>query len=687
MLKLILKTIMISVISSVLMVNDLVVFADTQGKATKGSDGVYSKTNTYDFGAVSSSTDSAGNIIMMIMLAFIATKMISYKKWSYDMMAAAAAGGIYLVGEVLNIATAKKDMEKISASLTLRSDGAVDSTQVEYIRSLKTSYQKVIEALKRKQMLLKAALAGFLIATGIAAYQKGMIWYSSSMCTAAYTSAKAKLATALGACSKLATGAGACALQVEACQGKLLSDQPIFTKLWAEFDVPMMSFAKFTKESVPLTAYTSALAIKCAAPLSPEAMAVDEYVTTTCTKFVTDYTTYSAYGVFTPTASINQNDIFTKFLKITEQKQMETKKTFLQSFVSLFVENAHAGWLSLLGLAGGWALAQIKVLGDYVDTMMYSPGLRIAAWGTLTGICAWAISDTGKKIDDAQSNIDKIDKILNETDRLSKGVQNSNATVTTVPTLANTFGTNDVTLSTTDKTGCLAGSTSSSCTSLSSLAASTNLGISDLPSGLSTSASQLTSTADSLSGTGKLSTAALSSIASLGNQANAIKKLNNSLFKKLQQLNNSKEDFSGKANAQKFANNAGSLSNSALKKSGQTTSGALASIGLGNSYSSGAISEANPKLEETKLPTTKATAVAEKTPSGQINKAFDLKLDDQAAVPETLANGMKEGSASDKYEIKENDINPDSKTSIFEVISIRYLKSGYPKLLEEETVK
>jgi hypothetical protein len=42
------------------------------------------------------------------------------------------------------------------------------------------------------------------------------------------------------------------------------------------------------------------------------------------------------------------------------------------------------------------------------------------------------------------------------------------------------------------------------------------------------------------------------------------------------------------------------------------------------------------------------------------------------------------GSGKPEYDMKTNEISGEYGPSLFEVISRRYIKSGYPKLLEEE---
>ena len=64
------------------------------------------------------------------------------------------------------------------------------------------------------------------------------------------------------------------------------------------------------------------------------------------------------------------------------------------------------------------------------------------------------------------------------------------------------------------------------------------------------------------------------------------------------------------------------------------------------------------------------------------NNDFKLDLKDSAGAAGVDAQAASPAKA-EKYDIGSNDINTNSGESIFQVISDRYIKSGYPKLLDE----
>ncbi|MBY0413192.1 MAG: hypothetical protein K2Q18_03460, partial [Bdellovibrionales bacterium] len=65
--------------------------------------------------------------------------------------------------------------------------------------------------------------------------------------------------------------------------------------------------------------------------------------------------------------------------------------------------------------------------------------------------------------------------------------------------------------------------------------------------------------------------------------------------------------------------------------------------------------------------------------------AFKLDFKDSGMGDLAMANTGAGSAAAPEYEMNVNDIGKEDGPSIFEVISNRYLKSGYPKLLEVES--
>jgi hypothetical protein len=60
-----------------------------------------------------------------------------------------------------------------------------------------------------------------------------------------------------------------------------------------------------------------------------------------------------------------------------------------------------------------------------------------------------------------------------------------------------------------------------------------------------------------------------------------------------------------------------------------------------------------------------------------------LKSEEADKLANTKATDRNEGTANDQYEMKNSDVVTDKTENIFNVISNRYQKSGYPRLFKK----
>jgi len=681
MIRLFLKTIMISLISCTLMVGDMVAYADSQTHATKNADGSYQRTKTVDLADVSNG-DTAMNFITMLAIGVVGMKLLTYQKWTTDMTVAAAAGAAYIIGEVMNMFQTKKDMEATSASVTLRSDGKVDSTQVEYIKKLKESYEEIIKSLKTKKTLQTAAFAGFLAAAGIAAWQMFSEEGKYLSCEAAILQSEASLT----AC--MAEGAlGVTAAESAACKACL----PIVKKLSGELKAikakEMKPGPSAALEVASLPIETSADADNKLPCTGGQSAVIKGSVMGGCTPYLIEKKVNKAFGAPIKVSYVdNLNLILFPKPKLISEIKIENQskvKLFLKNAIETMIPSAKAGMMSMLGLAGGAAAAFFLASSEislYVDQYLFTPKYRLMIWGAFGLMTKMAMSATDEKIAEAEKNIEKLDKILNETSKLNQGVKGSNPTITSPQIFTGSVATQDQSFSDGQKTGCIAGSTSSGCKSLTT-AASTSTGFSSLPAGLQDVASQVTGLGDSLSGKSSLSAAGLNSAASIGSKAAALAKnlkkqqiaINDLLKKK------GKEPIKFDGEMQKARAGMLSAVKNSLNKKGTTAGGFLNSIGM----SVPSNSEVKPEtgLDGLAIPKENVAGGAGVMPENKetMNFGFDEAPGAGDAGGATAKNDEFGGAA---YDIKGNDIHDDG-ASIFEIISTRYLKSGYPKLLEE----
>ena len=696
MWRLIYKSILISIISSVLMIGDMAAYADSRGTPTKNSDGTVSRTNTYDMKDVKGDDDIVSlPMLTMVVVGALGAKLLFYEKWTNDMMVAAAASGIYVVGEIMNAIQVKEDMEKIKVSATFKSDGAIDSTQVEYIKKLRESYEKLKGYLEKKKTLQNTAMYGFLAAFAVASFQYFTLGGQFDSCISAMATAESSMP---GTCaSEVATETAvickACLANIKAFHGVLATMDPVKV-----ITAPSLVQASTEKGKEATAASTNTtLSATCSGSPSGKSFALS--VTSACQAYLANKKLNSSYGsvakLLVNNSNNNQIDILNNSLpsllpppkNLVAKKDMNNMKKWMSNIFSLIVPTAKAGWMNLIGLGVGAAIGITNSLGNYVDEYLFTPGGRILIWLGFAAITKIAIGATEDKIAAVEENIDKIDKILSETSKLSKGLKASNAIVRTVNLSNLQIENQDQVISNTDKTGCIGGSKDgNSCNSLVGMMG-TNVNMTGLPTGIGELVTNVAKVGDGISGTGTISGTTLTQANMINSKANAIGKL-------VKQQQSTINDFLKKQGkgiinfddeTKKIQNGLLKATSNGLGSSGKSASAMLASMGI-----SAPVSGANAKaalgesLAIKKSKNTSGTAQVSASPAK--NETMDLNFkEDKAAQDQSamLANGMREGTANDQYDIKQNDISKDSGVSIFEIISTRYLKSGYPKLLEE----
>lgn len=688
MLKLIYKTILVSIISCVLMVGELSSFADSRGTLTRNNDGSYQRTNTYDMKATNKEPVMA--IIAMLAVGFLGTRLLMYEKWTTDMTVAAASSGIYIAGEVWNLINAKKEMKELEIQATIRSDGVIDSKQVEYIKTLRESYEKQLKFLKTKKMLQNGALVGFLAAFAVALVKWQTLEGQYVSCEGAIAQATIAIPPlCVSTATTPVTAADSatckeCALRVKEIAGVLKG-------LKANEAIPEPSWIKEMGERPQKVTLKSFLTPPCASVSAQKSFSL---VQNSCLAYLGRTEVETAYGNAAKLKTVD-NQLINKFLRkeTISFNQASNERDMLAKMIRLLIPNASAGILSALGLVGGAAAAFYSTqlgLAEFVDDYLYTPGARIFIWPAFAGITKIAIGVTEKKMEEVEDNIKKLDKILAETAKLQKGVKSSLAKINSVQLNLDQLYTSDEVISTTDKTGCLSGGVDSSqCQSLTSMNATT-VGLQNLPEGLQSIVNSTTKVGDGVSNTGTLSASTLNQANALGSKSGALSKF----LKKQQDSINDMLKKQGKGvidfdlESRKAQSRILGITSDALKNKGQSPEGFLASIGMSGPSSA---SDKNSVAEKDKISTSKKlvteTGSATTTKTEEKKESFDFsekKEEEQALNSQAvLANGMREGSSNDRYDMKGSDISKDNGSSIFDIITIRYMKSGYPKLLDE----
>ena len=661
----------------------------------------------------------AMSIIIMLAIGIIGAKILMYKKRTMDMTIGAVGCVAYIVGEVFNIKSLKdriaEDQKASSPTdgsasstssstassasstagglhgdtfiLTKTNDGKNDQAQIESLQKLKKSYEDAKKSAGIRKMLQLASAVAFGLAAVLALYQMVTEKTKKLACETAIKTSQAALSACVANPALTATdgpGCTTCQTQISALATSInISD--------AKNAAPGDSAPKLTEAEAALSKDTTSAAAPCP---GVTAQAQKSKVSSACQSFLSTRYGYEAggpIGMFS--TATNYSTWLDKMLfanATISNKNMSSEaaigdKNLIQKMINVLIPSAEAsGYMGLLGLGVGAAAALMtakSAIGKTIDKFIFNPALRAVLWGVL-GAAAFAASKaTQKEIDKLSEYIKKIDQILKDMATLQDGVKANNVTeqkLTDVAYNAAIQKQSDQQISTDPKlsTDCIANPGGTNCAPVSDQV-KTMPGFTDLPDSLKTVTTQTAKLGDSLSGKTAISGTTLGAASTLAAKANAIGKLNKSLINKLNGLKQN-TDFDKKG--QELWGQLKAQTSRALASNHMTPNGFLSSVGItpppGEGSGSGSLSDINKKYSGSASGAGGGGGQA--LGSSAKDKALDLDF------KETAAEAAKAGEAGkeEKFDIGTNDINTNSNESIFQVISNRYIKSGYPKLLE-----
>jgi len=363
--------------------------------------------------------------------------------------------------------------------------------------------------------------------------------------------------------------------------------------------------------------------------------------------------------------------------------------------LDLMFPKAEANFGTLLTLVGGALLVLLPGTSFMMDLMLGSATKRAITYAGFMTVTGVALAGTAEDLSATNDNIDKLDEILNNLSNL-----NPNAQVTHTQPPSNGGGgggldrpqipppDNGSYPTTTDgkPTPCLAGQTNGKCNSVSEkFKAAQSVPNFDLGADLSSSGNQIAAIGDDLSNTDSLGSGTIGKLNSLSNQQGAISKLN----KRLKDMMN-KERKKNKLDAIDLDKLAGSQLDKMraamlkkMKENNLTPSGVLAST------SSGLVPSSNKKdgkgdkaLKDAKaaLAAAKGKAVAGKGKTKAPKIGFDFG-DNKAGIGGGDGEGLDDpNTIGEDEEYVLDDIVEDKGASLWQIISVRYLKSGYNRL-------
>lgn len=673
MLKHLYKSFIISIISgSLLTVQPNVAFA--AGTNTTDQKGVITNTQSHSFDKVKDEDMLAS--LGMLGGGFVAGRMLqAYTPITNDVMIAGAAGVAFIAGEVMSNLKFKGTIDAMTIEVQKKSDGTVNEEQIQRLIDLKKSYEEAKKTTKTKKSLQMASSVAFGVAAAYAGYLNYTEYALMKACYMGMTAAD------------------------KVCSNVEMYRTP-FTKLDTIRQFPIQSGLAEKKTTV----FESALAtpyvcipidVTTAAATVTTATAA---VNTPCKAAVAAMSKNQVF-TFNPLKLTTQNKLFDSYsktlmannaLNIPVQSLKPENRTWLDVAVDLVMQRAQASWLPMLGLSAGVAATFFPILAGtaaYIDLWMFVPFNRMLVFGGLGGIAYLAAKSSDNQIKKLDDNIIEIEKILADLDNMAKGIKGQNLTnqQIKIQTIDKSNQEQMVFSKNATPTPCMTGNNSTNCPSVTN-ALKNMPGFAELPDSFKDIASQATTLGDKLSGSTGLSGSTLSAADELANKANAVAKMLKARQASLEKLNPKLNINKAQG---KFLDGLKNNVKNSLRKQGTTASGMMGSMGASGISGAAAGSGIGSDLSSKITPTQNVVDISAKGDGDTDKEKDSLKLDfgeDTAAV---VAVDMSGGTLSKapEYHIESNEISGENGPSLFEVISSRYIKSGYSKLLEEEPAK
>ncbi len=630
-----------------------------------------------DSSGMMSKLASPGVALLVYMAsAFVIYKLImACKPVTYDVIGAAIAAGIYIMGEVMSITTGEQKLKaKTLEYKTYSEDEVVSSEQYEVLVQEKTALMEIKQAAEKRQKMQNAAALAFGVSAGIAVFTDVKSKSLATVCTA-----KSGAAAMCGA---------SCSVPLKVVSAKELSEAEYFSS-------PFHQSKLYSMEDAIATATGSCIAESAGVGLATAGacQAASFLADSSCKMYVL-------------------NEKLGEIACVPISLADETPKTKVQKWYANIFENvvnqkANASGGKLLSAIAGAIGGYVLVESGKIDMLISAPTKRAILWGGLAVFGKMVAGKTGETISKVDRNIAMIDQILDKMNAtMEKGIDVSVGSVA-----SNVTGTgSNVTTFPSGPLGavtdCLNGSSGSGCNSLPNPKVIPDLEskFPSIPQGLKSSFNDMLGFANGVQGRSSISPKAASKIDSLNGRQNAI---NKSLLRGQKRLDKvrkklGKDNFKlgdkAKSNfldrvkkASDYFKKKGMNPNSMLSKIGGSASG-FASSGTGRdsglSDAQKAAGLLGDDLEGGKgLGDSLGGKGLDGANAGTGNGEFNFEFDEDALEAEVAAkNAAFADMAAEASKIEgseEDSIIEDPTVSIWKVLSTRYLKSGYKKLLEE----
>lgn len=682
---------------------------EANAKAAKASAAdLTTRTETLKTGVKSSSDIMA--TLTMTAVGTLASRLYKYKMTT-DIMLAAAGGALFIAGEIVSFASLDSKLKEMETLITRDSVGNINSEQVKHLERLKQSYEEAIKTAGMKKNLQLAAAAAFAAAGIAAATMATADLAIVGTCNAGIVMGLGLLKTAAGLCTGTGPAVAACLAPLTTCAAGVTA-----------YHTAMMSYELQTQAvapSAPALATATSFGAATAAQLKTLPCTLNSFpawveVQNACTP-VFPYKNIILTGAAGGAMANHIHPTLKKYFANSNTKAILknlVEPSFLEKTLSLFIPQADAALFSAMGLltsgAVTYVLATSASLAVELDFFMLNPKNRTYVWAGLAATTALATTATDNQVKQIKENIDKIDKILNDLNtNLANGTNTPNAPKPSIPSKSpvaprptpyspTPIKYTDVKLSDTIKgdlsTPCYTGDDAKNCRSFESVIKDAG-GYNNVDSLSQQDLGNVLKIADGVNAKSTITSGTLNGSATLGASANALRnslsKLQKDAMEKLKK--NGGTDDSALLN-KRLSDGIEKSVNAGLAKSNSNAENMYASMYGGGGKSSSSNSSVDKKLlvDETKKDVNVGGG-ALKPGSFDLNTAnsagssLGLGLDgkdfkDTAGTDLAVTTAEKGSSTMDDYDLK-NDISKNSDTSIFELISNRYQKSGYPRLL------
>lgn len=598
---------------------------DSDPGVEQGESGTVNVEDDDGFGFVS---DPTLNFIIFLSGAIVISRiMYICTNKTADMYLALAGALIYVAGELMTMFGAKAEISEKSVEFKSRADnGEIDDTQYQAIEKEKQVLEEVADAADKKATFQKASSVAFLAASGTSL---GML---------------AAEAMALASCQST-TAAAAAAVPI--CNMSLV---PV-TKIELIKPVPQMSLTKSASIFSLLTSSTGSQAICQEAAAAQDASVLGTSggsfsllaasSTTACSAYVT------LHGWSTSACTVNPDNI-------------------AFSFGALFT-------------------SPVIMLDLLINNFLTSSVTRGIVWGLFgiqAGIVAKATSDMAKQ---ARENIKALDRILNKMDnsRMKSEMANSNIQKINLSGALSNNLSNPTELN--EAMPCATGNGTVNqdtgqvtCPPVPPLKTSGSDGKKMTATGFEGMSNLANELIAGIQGNKEIAPSTNIQVGQLSAMDNAVKKKLRNNISKLNKINKAlgKPAYNPKKEYKKMYGQMAKAVKKSLLDNGLTASGFMAKAGL-----------SAPAKESKKVAPKSKTTTAMTKPAFKAKKKsgfkFDFNVDEEVAKRNAeFAKNEKAANAVEGEETKDGIIE-DKEVNIFQAISIRYMKSGFKRLLDE----